>query len=108
MSNFVPDSLKAAAAIYEERNKLYGDNYKKFGLAFWPILRVVNLEGPDDLNRFAVLIQILSKITRYCENFNAGGHADSLDDMAVYAMMLKELDSLLLEPPIALKCEGEL
>jgi hypothetical protein len=28
----VPDFLRDAAAIYEQRNALYGDNYKRFGL----------------------------------------------------------------------------
>lgn len=88
----VPEMLREGAALYEERNKLYGDNYKKFGPAFIPFLRGIRIETGDDLNRFAILIQVLAKITRYCENFNAGGHDDSLVDMVVYATMLRELD----------------
>lgn len=86
------DSLRAAAEIYEQRNKLYGDNYKKYGHAFFPLLKGLLVETPHDLNRMGVLHMILSKVSRYCENFNKGGHDDSLDDLAVYAMMLKELD----------------
>lgn len=98
MSKFVPEALRSAAAIYEERNKVYGDNYKRFGLvvaALFPDgISIASAEDPVKAgNRLGVLIQILSKITRYCENFNAGGHADSLDDLAVYAMMLRELDA---------------
>lgn len=98
MSKFVPEALRAAAGIYEERNKLYGDNYKRFGLvvaALFPDgISIASAEDPVKAgNRLGVLIQILSKLTRYCENFNRGGHADSLEDLAVYAMMLRELDA---------------
>lgn len=86
------DSLRAAADIYEQRNKVYGDNYKKFGHSFFNLVNGMTVETPHDLNRMGVLTQILSKLSRYCENFNKGGHDDSLDDLAVYACMLKELD----------------
>lgn len=95
MSKFVPDALRAAAKIYEERNALYGDNYKHFGRvmeALFPDGLKFSLLGPKDWNRLGVLVQIVGKLTRYCPNFFEGGHDDSLDDLAVYAMMLKELD----------------
>ena len=92
----VPDMLRDAAAIYEERNKLYGDNYKRFGRIMKELFpQGLKLDGHDDFNRYGVFVQVVSKITRYAENFTRGGHADSLDDMAVYAMMLQELDSML-------------
>lgn len=98
MSKFVPEALRQAAVIYEQRYALYGDNYKRFGkllAALFPDgISIASAEDPVKAgNRLGVLIQILSKITRYCENFNRGGHADSLDDLAVYAMMLRELDA---------------
>jgi hypothetical protein len=91
---YVPDQLRAKAAIYEERNKLYGDNYKRFG----PIMALLfpnglTLATGDDHNRFGVFVQIVAKVTRYAEQFQAGGHDDSLDDTAVYSMMLKQLDN---------------
>lgn len=98
MNKFVPEQLRKAASLYEERNKLYGDNYKKFG-------RLVDALFPDGIpsgqvennaeyhNRVGVLIQLLSKLTRYCANFGDGGHSDSLTDLAVYAIMLQELDA---------------
>jgi len=89
----VPDMLRDAAKIYEERNKIYGDNYKRFGPALNGLLNGVALSTPDDFNRFGILVQIFSKISRYCNMFDKGGHDDSLDDIAVYTMMLKELDS---------------
>lgn len=88
----VPQMLCSAADIYEQRNKIYGNNYFRFGTVAREILGNIELKSAEDFNRFGILVQILSKITRYGENFKRGGHDDSLDDLAVYAMMLKELD----------------
>jgi hypothetical protein len=90
--SYVEDQLKAKAELYAERNKLYGDNYKTFGAIMRLLLGDVALSSDDDFRRFGVLVQVVSKITRYAERFADGGHPDSLDDTAVYAMMLKELD----------------
>jgi hypothetical protein len=89
----VPDMLTKLADIYRARNLSYGDNYKLFG----SVMRSLFPEGlqvttSDDWNRLGVLVQIVSKLTRYTNNFSRGGHRDSLDDTAVYAMMLRELD----------------
>ncbi len=35
----------------------------------------------------------VAKMSRYAANWNAGGHADSLRDIAVYAAMLESLDA---------------
>jgi hypothetical protein len=89
----VPEFLHNAAAIYEERNKLYGDNYKRpFMNLLFP--NGITLQSKNDFTRFGVFSQIVSKVTRYAEQFNKGGHPDSLDDLSVYSMMLKELDEL--------------
>lgn len=89
----VPEMLRNAAKIYEERNKLYGDNYKRFGEIMNSLFpNGLTLHNVDDFNRFGVFVQVVSKITRYAENFTRGGHPDSLDDNAVYSMMLQELD----------------
>ena len=100
-NNFVPQALRAAAEIYEQRNAMYGDNYKKFGTWAQPLLADCNATTVTDVNRLGVLLQMLSKMSRYVENFNAGGHDDSLDDLVVYSMMLKELDSERLESDLA-------
>ena len=85
--------LRDLARLYEQRNQLYSDNYKRFGhimLMLFP--NGLSLDTADDFNRFGVFVQIVSKLTRYAGNFEAGGHKDSLDDTAVYAMMQQELD----------------
>lgn len=94
MTKTVPEMLRESAETYEQRNKIYGDNYKRFG----PIMALLFPEGLDlrsgaDFNRFGVFVQCVSKLTRYAEQFDAGGHDDSLLDLAVYANMLRELDA---------------
>lgn len=84
------------AQTYEERNKLYGDNYKNFGPAMASIFpRGLTVSTADDWNRLGVFVQIAAKITRYAEQFEKGGHADSLHDAAVYTAMLTEVDLLM-------------
>lgn len=88
-----PAFLRDAATIYEQRNKLYGDNYKHFGPSLSALFpNGLTVKSPHDFNRLGLLVQVFSKLTRYAQNFERGGHEDSLDDLAVYAMMLKEID----------------
>jgi hypothetical protein len=89
----VGDMLRESGDTFDQRNALYGDNYKRFG----PIVDAlfptgVKLYGPDDFRRFGVLVQVISKLSRYCANFAVGGHDDSLLDLCTYSAMLRELD----------------
>lgn len=88
----VPDELVAAAELFRQRQSVYGKNYKDFGPVAQAMLSNIKLESADDFARLGVLVQIISKLTRYCANFNKGGHDDSLMDLSVYAQMLRELD----------------
>jgi hypothetical protein len=89
----VPEMLRESAATYEERNKIYGDNYKRFGHVMAVLFpHGIHLSTGEDLNRLGILVQVVSKISRYCESFHKTGHDDSLLDLAVYATMLRELD----------------
>ena len=93
MSKYVEEQLKRLAQVHVEKGKEYGDNYKRVGYALDALCGPVGVvETPQDYNRLSLLNHIFSKLSRYCENFARGGHDDSLDDMAVYCMMLKELD----------------
>jgi hypothetical protein len=89
----VPEILRAGADTYEQRNKLYGDNYKQIG----PVLRAIYPQGlpatmtDEDWNRFACWFQVLCKVIRYGVNMQRGGHKDSAHDSAVYSAMLEEL-----------------
>jgi hypothetical protein len=85
--------LADAARLFKERNAAYGSNYKKFG----PVLEAVfpeglHLKGREELGRMILFAHLFTKLTRYAMNIGKGGHEDSLDDMAVYAMMLAEHD----------------
>jgi hypothetical protein len=98
MTKTVPEILREGADTYEERNKLYGDNYKRHGAVMRALFpNGVSLHSADAHNRFGLLTQIVAKLTRYCENFNNGGHPDSLHDQTVYAAMLAEVDAQVVE-----------
>jgi hypothetical protein len=91
------DILATASKTYRERNAVYGDNYKHFGKVMKGLFpRGLHVESIDDWNRLGVLVQVASKLSRYAQNFSAGGHVDSAHDAAVYAAILQELteDSL--------------
>ena len=88
----VPEILRECASTYEERNKLYGDNYKKFGKVLDAMMpEGVRITSVDDHNRFGIFVQCVSKLMRYAENLECGGHLDSAHDLSVYAAMLEEL-----------------
>lgn len=90
----VPEMLREAAATYEERNKLYGDNYKRFGRVMVELFPDgLELKSVDDFNRFGVFVQSVAKLTRYSQNFTRGGHDDSCLDASVYWQMQRELDA---------------
>lgn len=92
---FVPAKLRECAALYEERNKVYGDNYLKFGVVMAEIFpNGITLNTAEDFNRFGIFVQKVSKLTRYASQYENGGHDDSLLDDSVYSIMLLELDDL--------------
>lgn len=92
---YVADELVSKAKLFAQRAALYGNNYVRFGPIMAQLMATQKLDpaSEKDMARFGVFVQVVSKITRYAENFNRGGHDDSLDDIAVYAMMLKALDN---------------
>jgi hypothetical protein len=88
------DRLMKLADLYKQRNALYKDNYKRFGKILVQLFPDgLHLKTEEDFNRMAIFLQVVHKITRYAQNATAGGHEDSLDDMAVYAQMLAEYDN---------------
>ncbi len=91
----VPEALKKLGELYRERNAVYGNNYILHGkmmMALFP--RGVQLRTEDDFNRFAVFIHIMTKVSRYAQQFHNGGHPDSLDDLAVYSQILRHVDEI--------------
>ena len=89
----VTEMLNEAADTFDQRAKVYGESHKKTGYVLETLFRgtAINLDSPDALNRFNILLIIVGKLNRYVANFNTGGHEDSLIDIAVYTQMLREL-----------------
>ena len=89
----ISERLKAAAELFEQRDREYGSVYKDYGklmAAYFP--NGLTLQTESDFARFGIFNMICSKTNRYAFNFNKGGHKDSLEDTTVYAQMLRELD----------------
>lgn len=89
----VPNRLRAAADLYEQRNAVYGSDYYEHGqlmMALFP--NGLALRTDQDFARYNLFKMVVAKAARYAKNFLRAGHADSLDDISVYAQMLRELD----------------
>tara|TARA_R110000751_G_scaffold8688_4_gene33778 strand:+ start:3429 stop:3749 length:321 start_codon:yes stop_codon:yes gene_type:complete len=85
--------LKGLAKIFIDRSKLYKDGYTRNGeilKALFP--KGIDQNNEDDLNRYVLVVYMVTKMVRYADNFEKGGHEDSLDDLAVYAQILNSLD----------------
>jgi hypothetical protein len=93
VSDRVPRSLIALADLYRARHKVYGNSNLVFGeLARVLFPRGLMLTTVCQFNRAAIVFHIVDKLIRYSNNFHDGGHRDSLDDISVYAMMLRDMD----------------
>jgi len=82
--------LAEMADTFRERNKVYGDNYKRVGAvmaAMFP--NGIQLIEEDEFNRWHLFELIIVKLTRFA---NSGlTHADSIHDAAVYCAMVESL-----------------
>lgn len=85
----VPELLRAAAQTFEERNAVYGSNYKMVG----PMVQILFPQGvPSDLvasHRWHLFELILVKISRFA--ISGLTHQDSIHDATVYAAMVESL-----------------
>lgn len=96
MTKTVPDTLREAAEIYQQRAAMYGDNYLMHGYVMQGLFpNGITLQTVDDFNRYGIFVQMVSKLSRYANMFTRGGHYDSLDDNTVYSQMLREIDGLI-------------
>lgn len=82
-----PEVLRAMATTFEERNAVYGDNYKKVA----PIIEVLFPGGvPSSLvtsPHWHLFELIVVKLTRFATSELT--HVDSIHDAAVYAAMIQ-------------------
>lgn len=84
------DILADMATTFRERNKIYGDNYKRVGdvmVALFP--NGVQLKSAEDFNTWHLFELMVVKMTRFA-NSNLT-HQDSIHDLAVYAAMVESL-----------------
>lgn len=85
--------LRDAAKTFDDRNKIYGNNYLNVGGAMAALFPDgVTLKTADDHNRFHIFMLGVVKLSRYCNNWDKGGHADSMHDNTVYSAMLESID----------------
>ena len=85
--------LKAATNTFKERHDVYGDNYLVVGEVMKALFPSgIYLQDEDDHNRFHLFMLQIVKLTRYTQNWDNGGHEDSLLDLSVYAAMLVDVD----------------
>lgn len=93
MAKTPAEMMRESADVQESRNAEYGSAYKRHGPAIAPMFPDgVLLVKESDHTRFAILTLLFGKLTRYCGNFDRGGHEDSLTDIIAYTAMLKEVD----------------
>ena len=84
------DLLHHALLTHRERAAAYGLSYQRFGdvaAALWP--EGLTLCTRDDWVRHGVVVQLISKLARYCAT--PDGHSDSAHDMIVYAAILESV-----------------
>jgi hypothetical protein len=93
-SHHVLANFEEAMKTFRVRNKAYGNNYKRFGAVMAALYNDTGwrFETPDEFNRAGIILQIVSKLTRYVAD-PAVGHIDSIHDAGVYCFMLEELDA---------------
>lgn len=92
--------LKEAGETYAERHKVYGDNYKLVGKVLEQLFPDgITLKTADDHNRFHIMMLSVVKLSRYVNNWDSGGHDDSLLDLSVYSAMLLSIDQEIRDRP---------
>jgi hypothetical protein len=95
MKPTVKSRLEDLADIHAERQAIYGDNYMYIGeimMGMFP--RGMHIKTAEEFNRLHLFFHLVGKLSRYARQMPDGGHDDSLDDTAVYAMILRHYDFL--------------
>lgn len=84
--------LREALETYADRRSVYGPSeqvYADVMEALFP--KGLTLTTQEDWVRFGLFSMIISKVTRYANDFHTG-HVDSVHDLGVYAFMLEGED----------------
>ena len=86
--------LRDGAITFENRNAVYGNNFLNVGQAMtglFPNGMIIKTE--DDWNRLHIFLLAIVKMSRYANNWEVGGHEDSIHDAMVYDAMLAMIDN---------------
>ena len=84
--------------IYLERRSAYGDSYFTFGEMMNVLFpEGINLKGRDHFMIFGLLVHVLTKMARFTCKMPDEAHSDSLQDMAVYALLIDGVANMPLE-----------
>lgn len=85
------DILRTMAGTFEERGKIYGDNWKRIGAVLHALAggQPVTIEGEEAWLRWSLYMLMVTKITRLATTDLQ--HIDSVHDLAVYGAMLESV-----------------
>ena len=93
--------LEDCAETYHAKHQIYGDNFLVIGKAMSAIFpEGLTIKTEDDWNRLHLFLLNMVKVTRYANNYNKGGHEDSLRDSIVYNSMLQYVDEMIQEEKV--------
>lgn len=88
----ISKNLDQALKTFNQRGAVYGLSYIQYGEVMTSLFpEGINLNTVDAINRFGLLSMIISKLTRYCNQWDEP-HKDSIHDLGVYSFMLEGVD----------------
>ena len=91
----VDERLVAAAALFKERNAVYGNEFVTYGATLHSMFPDgITINTPELWQRVYGIILMQMKLRRYAVNTARDGHADSMEDLSVYAQMTAYTDAL--------------
>lgn len=84
------DLLRQNAILFDSRDDEYGSLWQEAGEVLVDLFpEGITLRSTEDFSKFNTIQNIVTKLRRYCHNFDKGGHIDSARDLQVYSAMLE-------------------
>lgn len=87
------ETARQRRATYKAARREDGKGHWKHGhvmKALFP--NGIPLNTPDDFTRLTTFNMMVAKLVRYADNWEEGGHQDSVHDLGVYSFLLEEID----------------
>lgn len=99
--------LERAIETFKARSAVYGKGHYDHGRVMAALFPSgLTLRSPGDFTRFATLNMMVAKLCRYTNNWDKGGHADSVHDLGVYSFLMEEIDEELSIVPVCARCKS--